>query len=160
MTITTRTDRRIINFCKTFKSKRSVIAPKRKVDCTLISALNITLSFLPYTNILDVDFFSEFILDRNSGNIMKYCRSQNCKLELAVPSIELSRFAYIIISKEASKNNLNAMTQPFQENVWTLICLAMLIMPLALTLTTSKQFSMSLRNYWDLSFLTLASIVD
>lgn len=123
---------------------------------------------MPFTHLHLVDMISQVVLGESLITGLRVQKSPWFKYEYSVPTLKLRPFAYVIIVTEDSfHKNINAVALPFQQNVWILIFMSMLAMPLVLMMTTAKRgnrgwssSSWRLGTYLEWAFLTLASLVD
>lgn len=150
-------------FCLQFSNTSTPVLVKHMIECLLKSRLNVSFSSVPFINIPNIDLFPEVLVDENIAGILKQARSSWLKYEFSAPSIELKQYAFIILAGDSVQTSLHAMTQPFHQNVWISLSVAMLAMPLALMITSAKKLNF---NWWSFEnclnwvFLTLASVVN
>lgn len=127
---------------------------------TLESRANVTFSPTSF-RWRERDILAYIFVERNTTQLKK-----SLNFDVSSPGTQITSFGYLIMAKSTFHNGLHAMTQPFQGYVWLSIFGSMLLMPLLLTLTTSKKaqdddkICAYLQQYFNWAFLTLASMVD
>lgn len=155
-----------VNFTKCkVKSRKVFLQELEQVTCLLVNHLNISHVLIPFNMISDIDMLQGAVLNVHLASTVISGKSSWTKYGFPMPTVNLKKYAYIIVAPDDSLANIGAMSQPFHVSVWISIFASMLLMPLALLITTAKTLNLhspkwTLTAYVDWTFLTLASVVD
>ncbi|CAL8125201.1 unnamed protein product [Orchesella dallaii] len=126
--------------------------------------LNVTipLDTLAKPNGYSVQFHLMSAVFLNSPALFDHNRNTNIKLSIPPPGITIKSYSFMIVtSRVAILNDLNALTQPFQRDVWFTILLSAIFIPMALTLSQTKALrKFNIKTYWEWIFLSFAALLD
>ncbi|CAL8125183.1 unnamed protein product [Orchesella dallaii] len=147
------------------------ISPGPTIQCNLEimrQKLNLTLVESKILDVNNQDIVTGITLTPTLVRILRVRRNFGISgFEISLPGISLSRYAFIIISRNGySHEGLSAVMLPFQKNTWLAIIVSLIAVPAALWVATTTcghdqvNEKITTKTYWEWLFLAFSVMLD